>query len=407
MQRIADKMRLMPKLRMMEVKRAAEAWTTKNPDKKFVGFLVGDTLYPAAQYVAQAAAKSALTESHKYSNPAGDPKLLVAIAKDFERLGISGLDPHKNICVTNGTMEALQLAALTLINPKDEVILAEPYYFLYPFHVFAAGGEVRSIATTPEHGFKMTPQELSETITDKTKYIILNTPLNPVGSFYSKQELQDIAAELIKHPNVIILCDEIYERFFIEEEHVSLWSVAPNLRDRILVMNHFSKPWGMSGLRVGWIAGPEDLISAIITLKAPMSWNTNTVGQAAAYTALTDTENCAKEMELLTARLRSARNLMRDRLAFMGFDFVPAKAGMFIFPKVPDSLKIPALGLADEESLTRAERFAHYLIPFGTTVAPGIDMGRSVSNYFRLLFAMDEQKITQGMASLDLALKSI
>ncbi|MFA6431313.1 MAG: aminotransferase class I/II-fold pyridoxal phosphate-dependent enzyme, partial [Candidatus Margulisiibacteriota bacterium] len=284
-------------------------------------------------------------------------------------------------------------------------IIPAPFYFLYPGEVAMAGGEVKYVETSAANGFKITAAELEANITARTRLLFLNTPLNPVGSVYSEAELKELAVVLETHAQVVIICDEIYERLVLDTSHASLWVVAPALRDRILTFNSFSKPSGLSGLRIGWMQGPADIMAAVKRMKASMSYNTNTLAQVALREALSSQDLFDREMDILRDRLRAGRNILFDRLTDMGFSIPAAPAGMFLFPQVPESLQIPRLAIEEQTELTRAEQFAHWLIPFAVTVAPGVDMG--VNDRFRILFALEEQSIEEGMDRIQRALASV
>lgn len=385
----------MPSLKFQKVWAAARKWQSENPDKPFVAFMYGDNPYrnPRIESFARIRADGL---GVGYRPPRGEPKVLTVIARDLERLGIPGADPEKNICVTNGVLEGLNLITTVLLNPGDEVIVPAPYYFYFPDQVALSQGRMVVVKTSVDGGFKITPEQLEAAITRQTRLFYLNTPLNPAGTFYLRQELRGLADVLVRHDHVYTACDEVYERVYLDgDQHYSLLSVAPELSHRIIVCNSLAKSTGLSELRAGWMVGPADFIELAARVKGPRSWATNIPAQEAILAALSDQEIFEAEVAAMRAKLRSGRNLMLDRLTGMGIETLRASAGIFLFPRVPEGLTIPELGIEGESEMSPTERFAYGLIPYGTTVVPSDDSG--FSGHFRLTYGLPEEDINRGM----------
>ena len=191
----------------------------------------------------------------------GTPELRDAICTKLKR--DNGLDysPDQIVC-SNGAKQSVGFSLLAMINPGDEVIIPAPYWVSYPAMTQLAQGIPVPVRTSFEDNYRLTPEQLEVAITDKTRVLILCSPSNPTGSCYRKKDLERLANVLRKHPNISIISDEIYEYIVFDDEHISLLNVAPDLKDRIALINGFSKGFAMTGWRLGYLAGPKELVKA-------------------------------------------------------------------------------------------------------------------------------------------------
>lgn len=200
----------------------------------------------------------------KYTASAGVPELLQAVAQKFERE--NGLHyATDQLVVGTGAKQLIYTALAATLNDGDEVIIPTPFWVSYPDMVTLNGGTPVMLASTAESGFKMSAAQLEQAITDKTKWLLLNSPNNPSGSMYTAAQFREIAAVLERHPQVYLMIDEIYEHFSYDDVYVSLATYSETLRARTLVVNGVSKAYAMTGWRIGYAAGPAFLIKAMTT----------------------------------------------------------------------------------------------------------------------------------------------
>src|SRR5438067_4817815 len=222
----------------------------------------------------------------KYTAVDGIAELKAAIARKFKRE--NGLDyKPSQIIVGTGGKQVLYNALVATLEPGDAVILAAPYWVSYPEMVMPAGGEPVGVPTTIESGFKMTAQALERAITPRTKWVLLNSPSNPTGSAYTRTELKKLTDVLVRHPNVYVMTDDMYEHLVYDDfEFTTPAQVEPSLYERTLTLNGVSKTYCMTGWRIGYGGGPEPLITAMATLQSQATSNPCSISQWAAVEAL-------------------------------------------------------------------------------------------------------------------------
>src|SRR5213079_1999489 len=222
----------------------------------------------------------------KYTDVGGIPELKEAIIAKFQRENGLTYKPNQ-IIVGTGGKQVLYNALMATLNPGDEVIIPAPYWVSYPEMVALAGGEPVPIVCTAAHGFKLQPQDLEKAITPKTKWIILCSPSNPTGAAYTRSELKAITDVLVKHPHVWVMTDDMYEHLVYDDfVFTTPAQVEPRLYDRTLTMNGVSKAYNMTGWRIGYAAGPQKLIDAMITVQSQSTSNASSISQAASVAAL-------------------------------------------------------------------------------------------------------------------------
>ncbi len=246
----------------------------------------GEADFDVEGFVEQAAIDAIAGHKTRPSAVPGGPDVRKAVQAKFKR--DNGLDYELDeIIVSNGGKQILYSALFATVDPGDEVIIPAPYWVSYPHMVRLADGEPVFIACDHNSGFKLRPEQLDEAITDKTKWLVLNTPSNPTGAVYSKADLEGIADVLRRHPHVWVLCDDIYEHLvYGDAAHHCLAAVAPDLKDRIVTMNGMSKGFAMSGWRVGFAGAPKELVKAMIRLHSHSAMSPNVVSQAATAAGL-------------------------------------------------------------------------------------------------------------------------
>lgn len=254
--------------------------------RSIVNLVVGEPDFDTPPHIREAA-KAAIDQGQtRYTLMAGTVQLREAIVAKLERE--NGLRYAMNeIIATNGAKSAIYSAFAITLEAGDEVIVPAPYWVSYPDMVLACDGTPVTVACPEGSGFKLTPAQLEAAITPKTRWLLLNSPSNPTGASYTLQEYRALAQVLARHPDVLVMTDDIYEHIrFDGQPTPHLLNAAPELRDRTLAVNGVSKTYAMTGWRIGWVAGPRDLVQALDTLLSQSAGNCCSISQAAAAAAL-------------------------------------------------------------------------------------------------------------------------
>lgn len=348
------------------------------------------------------AARAALDAGEtKYTPVNGTPALQEAILNRMEaRTGIRFAP--RELAVGVGGKQVIFLAIMATVQNGDEVIIPAPYWVSYPDMVLANGGTPVIVPTTEDERFLLTPASLREAITPRTSWLILNTPSNPTGAAYTSDELRALADVLRENPHVNVLTDEIYDEIYYGEGVVeSLVGVAPDLRDRILTVNGVSKTYAMTGWRVGYGVGPEELVSAINKLQSQISSSTSSISQAAAAVAISGDQSFVTESTQIYRRRRD--------LAVEGFNSIPGlscitpEGAFYVYVNCGEIIgkRTPNGDVIDsDEALT-----LYLLDKAQVAVVHGAAYG--LSPYFRVSFATSEDVITAAVEAIRSALAEL
>jgi aspartate aminotransferase len=369
---------------------AAKAKAMKADGIDVCSFSAGEPDFDSPAHV-KAAAQKALDEGKtKYGPASGEPKLREAIARKLQ--SDNGLDyKAENVIVTNGGKHSLFNLMLALIEPGDEVIIPAPYWLSYPEMVTIAGGTPVIVHTDVTTGYKITPDQLRKTITPKTKLFILNSPSNPTGMVYTPEEIQAIA-EIVVEADILVVSDEIYEKILYDgAKHVSIGSLGEEIFSRTIISNGFAKAYSMTGWRIGYLAGPLDLVKATITIQSHSTSNVCTFAQYGAIAALEGSQDCVEEMRQAFAK---RREVMYEKLNSIPGLHCPKPDGAFYL--FPDISKTGLKSLEFCNNLLEKEQVA---------VIPGIAFG--ADDNIRLSYATDMATIEKGMERLDKFVRSV
>ncbi|NLO89607.1 MAG: aminotransferase class I/II-fold pyridoxal phosphate-dependent enzyme [Clostridia bacterium] len=315
-----------------------------------------------------------------YTSNWGLPELRKEISKFlYERYGL-GYNPENEIVVTVGASEAVDLALRTIIMPGDEVIIPEPTYVSYKPCAVLAGAEPVTVQTSYENEFKLKEEDLNEKINSRTKALILCYPNNPTGAIMEKEDLEGIARIAVQN-DLIVISDEIYSELTYKGSHVSIASF-PGMRERTIVINGFSKAWAMTGWRIGFAAGPRDIIEEMVKIHQYTILCAPVMGQMAALEAL---KNGSEEVEKMVTQYNQRRRFVVSKLREMGLECFEPKGAFYVFPSIKST------GMSSEEfaeELLKKEKVA---------VVPGSAFGRSGEGHIRISYAASLKNLTKAL----------
>ena len=343
----------------------------------------GDPDFDTPPHIIEAAQEAMIKHGNDFTPSEGILPLRQAIAERVKRINNIDLDPETEIVVTNGGQEALLLMVLTVISPGDEMLGPDPNYNTYYDALNFAGGIKVAVSSHVEDNFQIDPERMKAAITDRTRAMLLVSPNNPSGSVIPRDNVRRLL-EIAQEHDLIILADDIYDQFVYDGyEHVSPASL-PGGKERTLTLNALSKTYAMTGWRVGWLAGPADLMAQVKQLKAAMTGATSIVAQHAALAALTGPQDVVAEMY---QTYLSRRRTVLDALENMGLPCGPSQGGQFIFADISST------GLSSGELAQRLVTEQHVV------ASPGIVFTRDKEwdNYIRITFLQPEETLREGL----------
>ncbi|MFS2100234.1 aspartate transaminase [Variovorax sp. Varisp85] len=358
--------------------------------KSIVNLVVGEPDFDTPPHIRQAAAAAIERGATRYTLMAGTVELREAIAAKLERE--NGLRYAMNeIIATSGAKSAIYNAFAITLEPGDEVIIPAPYWVSYPDMVLACEGTPVTVACPEANGFKLTPAQLEAAITPRTRWLLINSPSNPTGASYTAAEYGALAEVLQRHPHVMVMTDEIYEHIrFDGETTPHILVEAPALRDRTLIVNGVSKTYAMTGWRIGYAAGPVDLIKALDTLLSQSTGNCCSVSQAAAAAALNGDQSFVAESVAVYRQRRDRTLALINAIPGLGCATPPGafylyiNCGGLIGKTTPEGKR-----LAEDGDVVM-----YLLESEGVAVVAGTAYG--LSPYFRLSIATSIETLEEG-----------
>jgi aspartate aminotransferase len=380
----------------------AKAKAMKKAGIDVVGFGAGEPDFDTPAFIKDVAKQSLDKGMTKYTAAPCEPELKAAIADKFNRE--NGL-PYKpeNITTGAGGKHCLYMAFMAVINPGDEVLIPSPYWVSYPEQVKLAGGVNKIIRGEEKNGFKITPQQLEGAIGPKTKVLILNSPSNPAGHAYTPDELRALAQVVLKHPNVVVFSDEIYEKLVYGGlKFASFASFDAKLLEQTLTFNCHSKSFSMTGWRIGYIGGPKPVIDAINKLQSQMTSHITSFTQPAAAAALNDPRG-AESVEQMRQQFEQRGHHMWERLSSLPkVVCVKPQGAFYCFPNVSAYFGKTIGGT----KITDAISFSSALLEHAhVAVVPGNDSG--FDTHVRLSFATSMEQIDKGLDRIGEFLKKL
>ncbi len=355
----------------------------------------GEPDFDTPAHIRAAAIDAIDSGQTRYTPIDGTAELKAAIQRKFANE--NGLTYEaSDIVVTCGAKQALFNLCLALLGPGDEAIVPAPYWVSYPDMVRLAEAEPVVIETGIEQDFKVSPDQLEAAISDRTRLLFLNSPSNPTGACYSEAEIRDLGSVLARHPRVVIATDDIYEHIhWADDPFVTLAAVCPGLKDRTVTVNGVSKAYAMTGWRIGYAAGPRELIAAMLTVQSQSTSNPCSISQAAAVAALSGDQECIAEM---VAAYRARHDFVVPALNDIpGFACRSGEGTFYAFPKVADAVN--ALGFDSDVELAEflLDRAEVAVVPGSAFGAPG---------YLRLSFACSMRALEEALERIKRAVSA-
>ncbi len=365
----------------------------KAAGRDIISLSMGEPDFNTPDHVQMAAIEAIREGQTRYTAVDGTPALKDAVIEKFRR--DNKLDYQRDqILVSSGAKQSIYNLLQALIDPGDEVLIPAPYWVSYPDMVRLAGGEPVILQTTLNTGFRITPTQLNNAINEKTRLLILNSPGNPTGRAYTRDELAALGEVLEEFPRVVICSDDIYEHIWWADEPFStLAQVCPSLAERAVVVNGVSKAYAMTGWRIGYAAGDPELIRQMRKIQGQSTSNPCSVSQAAAEAALTDSQFCVTEM---CKAFHKRHNWLVPALnELAGFQCSPGEGAFYVFADASGAIE--SLGLDDDQTLCE-----HMLEKAGIALVPGTAFG--APNHVRFSFACGIDTLEQAVERIRAAL---
>ena len=363
-----------------------------------INMSVGEPDFNTPDHIKEAAKKAIDDNFSRYSPVPGYVDLRKAIVEKLRNenhleYGVT------DISVSNGAKQCVCNAVLALVNPGEEVIIPAPYWVSYPEMVEIAGGKSVYIDTDLSTNFKITPEQLENAITEKTRMLILCSPSNPTGSVYSKDELEALAEVIKKHENLYVVSDEIYEHISYIGNHESI-AQFPGMRERTIIINGVSKAYAMTGWRIGFLAAPEWIAKGCNKLQGQYTSGPCSVSQKAAEAAYTGSQQCVEDMRLVFERRRNL--IVKLAKDIPGLEVNVPEGAFYLFPKC-SSFFGKEYG---KYKISNSTDLAMYLLEEGHVATVSGD-AFGAPDYFRMSYATDDKTITEALNRIKVALAKL
>ena len=363
-----------------------------------INMSVGEPDFNTPDHIKEAAKKAIDDNFSRYSPVPGYVDLRKAIVEKLRNenhleYGVT------EISVSNGAKQCVCNAVLALVNPGEEVIIPAPYWVSYPEMVEIAGGKSVYIDTDLSTNFKITPEQLENAITEKTRMLILCSPSNPTGSVYSKDELEALAEVIKKHENLYVVSDEIYEHISYIGNHESI-AQFPGMRERTIIINGVSKAYAMTGWRIGFLAAPEWIAKGCNKLQGQYTSGPCSVSQKAAEAAYTGSQQCVEDMRLVFERRRNL--IVKLAKDIPGLEVNVPEGAFYLFPKC-SSFFGKEYG---KYKISNSTDLAMYLLEEGHVATVSGD-AFGAPDYFRMSYATDDKTITEALNRIKVALAKL
>lgn len=383
--------RIKPSPTMAVVKKATEL---KSAGKDIISLGAGEPDFDTPENIKQAAIQAIKNGRTKYTVVDGTIELKRAVIGKFKREN-NLIYNEKQVSVGVGGKHVIFNAILATINPGDEVLIPAPYWVSYPDIVLLAGGTPVIVECEESADFKILPEQIEKNVTKNTKWIILNSPSNPTGSVYSEQELKAIGGVLKKFPNVYIMSDDIYEHVLYTKNNFFTIAQIPELFSRTLTINGLSKSYAMTGWRVGYAGGPENIIQGIAKIQSQSTTNTSSISQAAAEEALNGTQNFIK---IRSDAFKERRDFVVKKLnSIKGLSCKNPEGAFYVFPSCKDC--IGKKDVNKKEIINDTDFVTSLLENTGVAVVQGSAFGKE--GYFRISYATSLKNLSKALDKIE------
>jgi aminotransferase len=345
---------------------------------------VGEPDFDTPRLIVEAGVESLRSGRTHYTSNYGTLELRRALATHLDRRYGVAYDPERELLVTVGASEAVDLALRATCDPGDEVVLHEPSYVAYVPAVVFAGGVVRHVGTRFEDDFALDPDAVETAITPRTKALFLGYPCNPTGAVLD-DEIQEALTAIAERHDLLVYSDEIYDRLAYGTYRHRAFSALPGMRERTILMGGFSKAYAMTGWRVGWLAAPASILEGIVKVHQYGIMSAPTIAQDAALAALEDGE---PDVERMVAEYDRRRRLVVDGLNAIGLETFEPRGAFYAFPRITST------GLTDEEFTERL------LVEQRVAVVPGSAFGPSGTGHVRMCYATSYQQLEEALVRI-------
>ena len=354
--------------------------------KDVIGLGAGEPDFDTPDNIKEAAIQAIKRGDTKYTAVDGTPALKMAIKEKFSRENNLTYELDQ-ISVGTGGKQVLYNAFMATLNPGDEVIIPAPYWVSYPDMVLLAGGKPKIVKCSEKNEFKITSAELKKAINKKTKWLIINSPSNPTGSCYTKEEIQELSKILIKNKKVFILSDDIYEHITYDGFEFFTIAQIKSLKDRVLTMNGVSKSYSMTGWRIGYGAGPKDIIKAMAKIQSQSTTNPSSISQAAAVEALNGTQDFIKTR---SESFKERRDFVVENLNNIeGLSCLKPNGAFYVFPNCKKLLGKKTKLKTDKDFVEKLLEKSEVAVVQGS--AFGLD------GYFRISYATSMDNLKKAL----------
>ncbi|MCF6235900.1 MAG: pyridoxal phosphate-dependent aminotransferase [Gammaproteobacteria bacterium] len=373
----------------------AHAAALKAMGKDIIALGVGEPDFDTPDHIKEAAITAIHQGFTKYTAVDGITELKQAIINKFKRDNSLNYELNQ-ILVSCGGKQSFYNLVQALLDPGDEVIIPAPYWVSYPDMVLLADGQPVIIEAGIEQSYKITPEQLENTISERTRLFVINSPSNPTGSVYSRAELIALAEVLKRHPHIIIATDDMYEHIYWNSEPFSnIVMACPELYDRSIVLNGVSKAYAMTGWRIGYAAGPVNLIQAMKKVQSQSTSNPASISQIAAQAALEGEQNC---IQMMLAEFKNRHDFVVNELnQINGFECLKSQGTFYAFPNVQATIN------ATKDINNDVELAEYILEKSGVALVPGSAFG--APGYLRLSFATSMENLEKALFRIKKLLK--
>ena len=354
--------------------------------KDVIGLGAGEPDFDTPDNIKQAAIKAINDGDTKYTAVDGTPALKEAIVKKFKRE--NNLDYQTDqITVGSGGKQVIYNAMMATLNKGDEVIIPAPYWVSYPDIVLLAGGKPKIVKCKEEDGFKLTPKKLKKVISKKTKWLIINSPSNPTGACYTKNEIENLSKILIKNKKIYILSDDIYEHITYDNFNFFTIAQISKLKDRTLTMNGVSKSYAMTGWRIGYAAGPKEIIQAIAKIQSQSTTNPSSISQAATVEALNGKQDFIK---IRSEAFKERRDFVVNSLnQIKGLSCLKPNGAFYVFPCCKKLLGKKTKLKTDKDFVEKLLEHSNVAVVQGSAFG--------LNGYFRISYATSMEKLKKAL----------